>query len=69
MLIVTFPWVIIKKLNSYTSRNLAVVDKFTILGSALSRSARIDDEVNNRTAKASTTFGRLKKQVWERRGI
>jgi len=35
----------------------------------LSRNVTIDDEVNNRIAKASAAFGRLKHQVWERRGI
>ena len=35
----------------------------------MSRNANIDDEVNNRIAKASSTCGRLKTQVWERRGI
>ena len=39
------------------------------LGSTLCRSANIDAEVNNRIAKASSSFGRLKKTVWERRGI
>jgi len=45
------------------------VENFTYLGSTLSRSANIDAEVNNRIAKASSAFGRLKKTVWERRGI
>ena len=35
----------------------------------VSRSANIDAEVNNRITKASSAFGRLKKTVWERRGI
>ena len=29
----------------------------------------IDDEVDTRIAKASSTFGRLRDKVWERRGI
>lgn len=37
----------------------SVVDKFMYLGSTLSRSDNINDEVNNRIAKASSAFGRL----------
>lgn len=48
---------------------LKAVDKFTYLGSTLSRCIHIDDEVNNRIAKASAAFGRLRTTVWERRGI
>lgn len=36
------------------------VDKFTYLGSTLSRCVHIDDEVNRRLAKASSVFGRLR---------
>ena len=52
-------------------QKLQVVDKFTYLGSTLSRAVHIDDEVTARTAKASVAFGRLctKKNVWERNGI
>ena len=46
-----------------------MVDKFTYLGSTLSRSVTIDDEINSRLAKASAAFGRLNKNVWDRRGI
>ena len=46
-----------------------VVDKFTYLGSTLSRAVHIDDEVTARTAKASVAFGRLRTNVWERNGI
>ena len=46
-----------------------VVDKFTYLGSTLSRVVRIDDEVNARIAKASAAFGRLRGRVWDRRGF
>ena len=48
---------------------LKTVDKFTYLGSTLSRSTNIDDEVEARIAKASSAFGRLRDSVWERRGI
>jgi hypothetical protein len=44
------------------------VDKFTSLGSTLSRNVVIDDEVNARLAKASVAFCRLYKNVWDIRG-
>ena len=50
-------------------QQLNVVDKFTYLGSTLSRNVVIDDEVNARLAKASAAFGRLHKNVWNRTGI
>ena len=37
-----------------------MVDKFTYLGSTLSRVVHIDDEVNARIAKDSAAFGRLR---------
>ena len=46
-----------------------MVDKFTNLGSTLSRAVQIDDEVNARIAKASAAFGRLRGSVWDRNGI
>ena len=48
---------------------LKVVDKFTYLGSTLSRAVHIDDEVTARIAKASVAFGRLRAKIWERNGI
>ena len=50
-------------------QRLQAVDKFTYLGSTLSRRINIDDEIKNRIAKASSAFGRLRKKMWERRGI
>ena len=50
-------------------QRLNAVAKFTYLGSTLSRNVVIDDEVNARLAKASAAFGRLYKNVWNRRGI
>ena len=50
-------------------QKLQVVDKFTYLGSTLSRAVHIDDEATARTAKASVAFGRLRTNVWERNGI
>ena len=48
---------------------LNAVDKFTYLGSVLSRDIHIDNEVDARIARASSVFGRLQRKVWERRGI
>ena len=48
-------------------QKLQVVDKFTYLGSTLSRAVHINDEVTARTAKASVEFGST--NVWERNGI
>ena len=47
---------------------MEVVDKFTYLGSTLSRAVHTDD-VTVRIAKASLAFGRLRANVWERNGI
>ena len=46
-------------------QRLQVVDKFTYLGSTLSRVVHIDDEVNARIAIASAAFGRLHGSVWD----
>ena len=50
-------------------QRLQVVDKFTYLGSTLSRVVHIDDEVNARIAKASAAFGRSRGSIWDRSGI
>jgi len=50
-------------------QRLSAVDKFTYLGSTLSSSLVIEDEVNARIAKANVAFGRLRSNVWSRRGI
>ena len=46
-------------------QRLQVVDKFTYLGSTLSRVVHIDDEVNARIAKASAAFGLLRGSIWD----
>nr|VZI35961.1 unnamed protein product [Spirometra erinaceieuropaei] len=48
---------------------LQVVENFPYLGSTLSRSRKIDDEVANRISKASQAFGRLQSTVWNRHGL
>ena len=50
-------------------QRLHVVDKFTYLGSTLSRVVQIDEEVNARIVKASAAFGRLRGSIWDRSGI
>jgi len=48
---------------------LPVVDKFCYLGSTLSSNANIDDDITSRISKASKSFGRLTKRLWDDRGI
>nr|VZH96743.1 unnamed protein product [Spirometra erinaceieuropaei] len=48
---------------------LQVVENFPYLGSTLSRTTKIDDEVANRISKASQAFGRLQSRVWNRQGL
>ena len=48
---------------------LKTVNKFTYLGSTLSRNVRIDDAVVLRIAKASAAFGNLIEKVREREGL
>ena len=50
-------------------KTLNAVENFTYLGSTLSNQVRIDREVDARIAKASAAFGRLRKKVWDRKGI
>ncbi|VDM01197.1 unnamed protein product [Schistocephalus solidus] len=42
------------------------VETFAYMGSTLSRSTRINDEVAQRISKASQAFGRLQVSVWNR---
>ena len=44
-------------------QKLQVVDKFTYLGSTLSRAVHIYDEVTAKTVKASVAFGKLRTNV------
>ena len=48
---------------------LNVVDKFTYLGSTLSENAMIDDVISARLGKASASFGRLTKRLWNERVV
>ncbi|KAJ8050889.1 hypothetical protein HOLleu_04263 [Holothuria leucospilota] len=49
--------------------NLQTVDQFTYLGSIFTTANNIDAEINNRIAKASSAFRRMREKIWERRGI
>ena len=51
------------------AQRLQVVDKFTYLGSSLSRVVQIDDEVNVRIAKASAASDQLHGSTWDQSGI
>ena len=48
---------------------LNAVASFTYLGSTIARNCTIDNEVDSRIAKASAAFGRLRHNVWDRKGI
>ncbi|VDM01731.1 unnamed protein product, partial [Schistocephalus solidus] len=48
---------------------LKSVDTFTYMGSNLSRSTKVDDEIAHRIAKASQAFGRMQNVVWNRHGL
>ncbi|KAK4325426.1 hypothetical protein Pmani_004021 [Petrolisthes manimaculis] len=43
---------------------LAVVDKFTYLGSVMSKGGFMEDEVNTRIGKAAAAFGKLIRRAW-----
>ena len=45
------------------------VDAFTYLGSTLTSNNTLDKEISSRIAKASSAFGRLRKRVWDDRGL
>ena len=47
------------------NENLEVVDCFTYLGSKISSSLSIEDELNSRIGKAAATMAKLSKRVWE----
>ena len=49
--------------GAVNGQRLATVDKFVHLGSTLSRSVHVDDEIHARTAKASSAFGRVRSSV------
>ena len=54
------------KIDNQTLRN---VDAFAYLGSTLTSNNSLDKEISSRLAKASAAFGRLRKRVWDDRGL
>ena len=56
-------------LISVNGEHLKAAEKFVYLGSTLSRTANIDEEVMRRVAHGSAAFGRLRSSVWECRGL
>jgi len=48
---------------------LKAVQQFTYLGCTISSDAKIDKEVDNRLAKASSAFGRLYSRVWNNKHL
>ena len=48
---------------------LKSTQQFTYLGCTISSDAKIDKEVDNRLAKANSSFGRLYKQVWNNKNL
>ena len=59
-------------INTVEGQKIQAVENFTYLENTLSLSANIDVAISNRFSKASaasSAFGRLRKTVWERRGI
>merc|ERR1712102_211131 len=50
-------------------QKLVATAKLPYLGSTMSNTATIDDEINLRVARASASFGRLRERVWNRRGL
>ena len=55
--------------HSERSTTASEVDKFTYLGSTLSRIVHIDDDVNAKIAKDNAAFGRLCGSIWDQSGI
>jgi hypothetical protein len=49
--------------------NLKNVDEFRYLGCTITTNAKIDKEIDNRLAKASATFGRLRDRVWQNKNL
>ena len=59
----------IEPVITINGQKLEVTKKFPYLGSVMSDSATIDDEINLRVSRASSSFGRLREKVWKRRGL
>ena len=49
--------------------NLNAVEHFTYLGSVISNDATVSKDLDNRLSKASSSFGRLSKRVWQSQSL
>lgn len=54
---------------SIGNTELKSVQQFTYLGCTISSNAKMDKEIDNRLAKANSSFGRLYKQVWNNKSL
>ena len=54
---------------SIDGTNLNAVDHFTYLGSVISNDATVSKDLDNRLSKASSSFGRLSKRVWQNHSL
>ena len=48
---------------------LTEVEKFTYLGSTILKNGSIDAEISKRVQSAATAFGKLRRRLWDQRGI
>ena len=53
------------RLISTNGTNRNAVEHFTLLGSVISENASVNKDLDNRLSKASSSFGRLSKRVWQ----
>ena len=54
---------------SIDGTNLNAVEYFTYLGSIIPSDATVSKDLDNRSSKASSSFGRLSKRVWPSRSL
>ena len=54
---------------TFGDTELKSVQQFTFLSCTISSDAMIDKEIDNRLAKANTTFGRLYKNLWNKKSL
>ena len=50
---------------SIDGTNLNEVEHFTYLGSVIPNDATVSKDLNNRLSKASSSFGKLSKRIWQ----
>ena len=51
--------------TSIAVTNLSAMEHFTYQGNVISNDARVSKDLDNRLSKASSSFGRLSKRVWQ----